>query len=73
MNAFGSPTLGTIDPATIVIPGWQGSDPIEFGQATQYFGANGSWVRIAFASRVQATGPGNGIPGCHPDRRLGHA
>ncbi len=50
INAFGTPTLGTIDPATISVTGWQASKPSDFGQATQYFGPNGTWERIAFAA-----------------------
>jgi exosortase len=58
-DAFGSPTLGAVDPASIVVPGWQGSSPIGFDQATQYFGANGTWERVAFtAESAAAAGPG---------------
>ena len=56
INAFGQPALGTIDPQSISVPGWTGSEPTEFAQATQYFGANGSWSRIAFAASAPAAG-----------------
>lgn len=60
VNAFGSPTLGTIDPSAVSIAGWQGSAPVSNDQATQYFGQNGTWERVGFGSTdPNGTGPGS--------------
>ena len=56
VNAFGSPTLGTIDPAAVQLTGWQAGQPSTNDQATSYFGDNATWERIDFAS-------GDGAPG----------
>jgi exosortase len=52
VDAFGSPTLAAIDPSTVILPGWQGSTPVTFDQATQYFGQNGTWERVGFGATV---------------------
>lgn len=58
VNAFGTPTLGTVDPGTVSLAGWQGSQAVGFDQATQYFGSNGTWDRVGFgASDPNVTGP----------------
>jgi exosortase len=58
VDAFGSPTLAAIDPAAVSATGWQGAAPINFDQAPQYFGANGTWERVAFGSTdTSAAGP----------------
>lgn len=58
VDAFGSPTLGTIDPASVSISGWRASPPAGFDQATQYFGQNGTWDRVGFGSTdPNVTGP----------------
>lgn len=59
VDAFGSPTLGAIDPSSFAVPGWQGSAAVGFDQATQYFGANGTWERVAFtATSADSADPG---------------
>jgi exosortase len=58
VDAFGSPTLGTIDPASVSLAGWQGSQAVGFDQATQYFGSNGTWDRVGFGETdPNVTGP----------------
>ena len=60
VDAFGSPTLGAIDPSAVSIAGWQGSAPVSYDQATQYFGQNGTWERVGFGSTdPNGTGPGS--------------
>ena len=54
-DAFGSPTLGVIDPSAFTVPGWQGSTPVGFGQASQYFGSNGTWDRVGFTATAQGS------------------
>jgi exosortase/archaeosortase family protein len=51
VDAFGTPTLGAIDPSTVAVPGWSSSPPVGFAQATQYFGSNGTWDRLAFSAK----------------------
>ncbi len=58
VDAFGSPTLGAIDPGSLNVPGWQGSPSTSFDQATSYFGPHATWERVAFTSTdASASGP----------------
>ena len=55
VDAFGTPTLGTIDPSAVAISGWASSAPVPFNQATQYFGQSGTWDRLAFSATSAST------------------
>jgi exosortase/archaeosortase family protein len=58
VDAFGSPTLGAIDPGSLTIAGWQASTSTSFDQATSYFGPHATWERVAFTSTdTSASGP----------------
>lgn len=48
VNAFGSPTLGAIDPNGLRISSWQAEPSSSFDQASDYFGANATWERVPF-------------------------
>jgi exosortase/archaeosortase family protein len=50
VDAFGHPTLGTIDPNGVKIPGWQAAPSTSFDQATSYFGPHATWERVAFSA-----------------------
>jgi exosortase/archaeosortase family protein len=55
VDAFGQPTLGTIDPNTVTVAGWQAAPSTSFDQATSYFGAHATWERVAFSSTDSST------------------
>jgi exosortase/archaeosortase family protein len=55
VDAFGHPTLGTIDPNTVTVAGWQAAPSTSFDQATSYFGAHATWERVAFSSTASST------------------
>ena len=57
VNAFGSPTLGTIDPNGLTLTGWHASPSSSFDQATTYFGPHATWERVPFDATVAAAGP----------------
>jgi exosortase/archaeosortase family protein len=57
VDAFGSPTLGAIDPNGLALTGWQAEPPSTFDQATAYFGARATWERIPFSSTAVTGGP----------------
>jgi exosortase/archaeosortase family protein len=55
VDAFGHPTLGTIDPNAVTVAGWQAAPSTSFDQATSYFGAHATWERVAFSSTSSST------------------
>jgi hypothetical protein len=58
LDAFGSPTLGAIDPNGLSISGWQSGPSSTFDQANQYFGSHATWERVPFgATDLAAAGP----------------
>lgn len=57
VDAYGSPTLGAIDPNGLTVAGWQAEPPSSFDQATSYFGANATWERVPFSSTGLTSGP----------------
>lgn len=58
VDAFGSPTLGAIDPNSLALTGWTAEPSSSFEQAPTYFGANATWERVPFDSTdSSATGP----------------
>jgi hypothetical protein len=58
LDAFGSPTLGAIDPNGLTISGWQSGPSSTFDQANQYFGQHATWERVPFgATNLSASGP----------------
>jgi exosortase len=57
VNAFGSPTLGTIDPNGLTITGWHASPSSSFDLATTYFGPHATWERVPFDATVATAGP----------------
>lgn len=58
VDAFGSPTLGAIDPNGMTVSGWQAAPSTSFDQASSYFGSHATWDRVAFSSMVtSASGP----------------
>jgi exosortase/archaeosortase family protein len=50
VDAFGHPTLGTIDPSGLSVAGWQSAPATSFDQATAYFGSHATWERVPFNS-----------------------
>ena len=60
VDAFGSPTFGAIDPSGLSIAGWEAAPSTSFDQATNYFGPNATWERVAFSpAGSTADGPTN--------------
>ena len=58
VDAFGHPTLGTIDPSSLSVAGWQSAPATAFDQATAYFGSHATWERVPFNSTgASAAGP----------------
>jgi exosortase len=58
VDAFGSPTLGAIDPNGLAIAGWEAGPSSTYDQASNYFGQNATWERVPFSSSdLTATGP----------------
>ena len=55
VDAFGHPTLGTIDPNAVKVTGWQAEPSSSFDQATTYFGPHATWERVAFSSTTDST------------------
>jgi exosortase/archaeosortase family protein len=55
VDAFGTPTLGAIDPSAVSVSGWSSSPPVAFSQASQYFGSNGTWDRLAFSANAPSS------------------
>jgi len=49
-DAFGHPTLGTVDPNAVKIGGWQAVASTSFDQAKSYFGSHATWERVPFVS-----------------------
>jgi exosortase/archaeosortase family protein len=59
VDAFGSPTLGAIDPTAVTVVGWQSAPSSSFDQATSYFGARATWQRVPFST---TTPTASGVP-----------
>ena len=58
VDAFGSPTLGAIDPNGLAISGWEAGPSSTYDQASNYFGQNATWERVPFSSSdLAASGP----------------
>ena len=58
VDAFGHPTLGTIDPNAVAVAGWQAAPSTSFDQASSYFGQHATWERVPFSSiDSSAAGP----------------
>jgi len=57
VNAFGGPTLGTIDPNGLTLTGWHASPSSSFDLATTYFGPHATWERVPFDATVATAGP----------------
>ena len=55
VDAFGQPTLGTIDPNAVTVAGWDAAPSTSFDQATSYFGQHATWERVAFSSTDTTT------------------
>jgi exosortase/archaeosortase family protein len=59
VDAFGSPTLGAIDPTAVTVSGWQSAPSSSFDQASSYFGARATWQRVPFSMTIPAA---TGVP-----------
>ena len=57
VDAFGSPTLGAIDPNGLTVAGWQAEPSSSFDQASSYFGTHATWERVPFSSTALTSGP----------------
>jgi hypothetical protein len=57
VDAYGSPTLGAIDPNGLTVTGWQAEPSSSFDQATSYFGTHATWERVPFSSTGLTSGP----------------